>query len=502
VGPFYTRDEKRLISDFEELCANQQIMTFKIKGFGTFDDTRVVFIGIRPDESLDEFRWELSKKLRDYCNLRPYDLKRKFNFHATIAMKLGLDKFDEIKKYIETKPEPESNYCVMRVTLLKGQKILCEHDFFLRKLLGRREAKSRRILFESYKRLEKYLENSNVEVKKPYKGNVCFHCGKEFTELSFRCRYCGEIFCSDHHIPEVHECEGLPKPSWPKYRVEREKREPVKPVQEPTIRAPLPIEPPREYYRRREKTNWKAIASILVLIAIALCTYLVYMNYYATTSSSPNQPLPPSTPPNHTSVLPPNYYEYATRTYGNYQVHDIQALYYVLMISVSKLPNYVEGYFDCSEASARIEWMLEGYGFHARLYMSSLPSHTWVMAELDDGSWVAIESTLLTSNNYSRPGIIEGPNGEYREYSYLYQMYQDYLRQWGQGGYILPTSYDDFIHNYLQQPVFNPLAGLNYYSGTEFYESPEDAVYGNGLYHYPITEFDWWNVDPYTNTLR
>jgi len=55
--------------DFEELCAKRPIMTFKVKEFGTFDNTRVVYLNIEPNETLDGFRWELSNKLRDYCNL-------------------------------------------------------------------------------------------------------------------------------------------------------------------------------------------------------------------------------------------------------------------------------------------------------------------------------------------------------------------------------------------------------------------------------------------------
>jgi calcineurin-like phosphoesterase family protein/2'-5' RNA ligase len=162
VGPFYTRDEKRLISDFEKLCAKQPLMTFNIKGFGTFEDTRTVFINIEPDENLDTFRWELSRRLGDYCNLRPHDYEREFKFHSTIATKLSQGKFDKVKKYIETKPEPEFAHCVvMRVTLIKNSKILREYDFLLRRLLSRREAKSRSILSESYKLLEKFLEKSD-----------------------------------------------------------------------------------------------------------------------------------------------------------------------------------------------------------------------------------------------------------------------------------------------------------------------------------------------------
>ena len=35
----------------------------------------------------------------------------------------------------------------------------------------------------------------------------CSKCGKQ--SMSFTCRYCGEKFCSEHRLPEKHDCEGL-----------------------------------------------------------------------------------------------------------------------------------------------------------------------------------------------------------------------------------------------------------------------------------------------------
>jgi membrane associated rhomboid family serine protease len=35
----------------------------------------------------------------------------------------------------------------------------------------------------------------------------CSRCGKQ--SMSFTCRYCGEKFCSEHRLPENHDCEGL-----------------------------------------------------------------------------------------------------------------------------------------------------------------------------------------------------------------------------------------------------------------------------------------------------
>lgn len=249
------------------------------------------------------------------------------------------------------------------------------------------------------------------------------------------------------------------------------------------------------------------------MIAIALCTYLIYINYVPTPGgeAAPFSPPPASTPslpsnsgispvyspPSSTDqVLPSGYYAKASEMYGDMPSHDIQSLYNVLMSESCKMRSYEFGTFDCSVASARLEWVLEGHGFDT--YLSMGPLHAWVMVKLDGGAWVAVEATLLTSGNYCPPGIIEGAGGEYREYSYLYQMYQDYMQQYDPNLYILPTSYNDFLQNYLQ-PVFNPLADLDYYANTELYDSPEGAVQGTGWLYYPITEFDWWNATPYSS---
>lgn len=36
----------------------------------------------------------------------------------------------------------------------------------------------------------------------------CDFCGKE-VDLPFKCRYCGGRYCSEHRLPESHECSGL-----------------------------------------------------------------------------------------------------------------------------------------------------------------------------------------------------------------------------------------------------------------------------------------------------
>ncbi|MGQ9514010.1 MAG: AN1-type zinc finger domain-containing protein [Thermoproteota archaeon] len=36
----------------------------------------------------------------------------------------------------------------------------------------------------------------------------CSECGKKVI-LTYRCHYCGEVFCEEHRLPERHNCMGI-----------------------------------------------------------------------------------------------------------------------------------------------------------------------------------------------------------------------------------------------------------------------------------------------------
>ncbi|MBU0459462.1 MAG: 2'-5' RNA ligase family protein [Nanoarchaeota archaeon] len=169
VGPFTTNNPRKLVSDFKAICEKQELMRFTVEGFGAFENNGVLFININPDNKLDKFRWELSKTLQSYCNLRQYDYERKFEYHSTVAMKLSPHKFKSVKKYIDRKEKPNFKHYLMRVTLIRNQKIMYEYDFFLRKFLNRNAAKDRYILSRTFDELKKKLskpkESEYFEVK-------------------------------------------------------------------------------------------------------------------------------------------------------------------------------------------------------------------------------------------------------------------------------------------------------------------------------------------------
>ena len=82
--------------------------------------------------------------------------------------------FSKIKKYIDEVKEPQYKQVLIRVTILKNSRILCEYDFLQRRLLNRTDALSKRELTKTFHLLEEFFKGNydpNVESapKKNYK---------------------------------------------------------------------------------------------------------------------------------------------------------------------------------------------------------------------------------------------------------------------------------------------------------------------------------------------
>ena len=147
------------------------------------------------------------------------------------------------------------------------------------------------------------------------------------------------------------------------------------------------------------------------------------------------------------SVLPVNYYgsarTFVTQNFTVPEEKNVQSL--TNFLNQVYLREYATDKFDCSEASAFVEWLCEGAGFHAMIAtdyardpntgLSQL--HAWVLVEIR-GEIIPIEATTLT----------------------------------------IPDPNDNFV---------------SYYDPLSRYESPDDVVKGECL----LSEFDWWTVSPY-----
>jgi 2'-5' RNA ligase len=154
--------EDRLVEEFTEVMkGGPSLITFKLKNFNSFPDTKVVYVDIEPSENLKQLRFELYKHLEKFCKLKKYDKASKddFKFHATLAMKIPSSKFDSVWEYLKNNKPKEINQHLLRVALIRNQQILCEYDLIQKRLLSRMEAKSRL----EFRRTIEMLKNSKGE---------------------------------------------------------------------------------------------------------------------------------------------------------------------------------------------------------------------------------------------------------------------------------------------------------------------------------------------------
>ena len=163
AGPFSTDNEEKLVEDFTRICTNQKVTPkYELGSYGFFDDTRVVFVTITPDENLRQFRYQLSRALSPYCTLRDYDLESasEFRFHATLAMKLDWLTLQRIKWYFRGRESVTYRHHPIRATLLRNSRILCEYDFIQGRMLSRAQALSKATRMRDFAILRSWTDGS------------------------------------------------------------------------------------------------------------------------------------------------------------------------------------------------------------------------------------------------------------------------------------------------------------------------------------------------------
>ncbi len=163
AGPFSTHHEKKLVADFTRICTNQkEIPKYEVGSYGFFDDSKVVYVTITPDENLKQFRYQLSQALSPYCSLRKYDLDSadEFRFHSTLAMKLDWLTFQRIKWHFRGQESVIYRHHPIRATLLRNSKILCEYDFIQDRMLSRAQALSKATMMRDFDILKLWADGS------------------------------------------------------------------------------------------------------------------------------------------------------------------------------------------------------------------------------------------------------------------------------------------------------------------------------------------------------
>jgi 2'-5' RNA ligase len=178
-GPFTTRNERKMISEVANVAKNYTLVPFTVKGFNYFDNpsNKVIYLDIEPSEELKQLRYELSSRLRKITSTKSsQDRKSKdnFYFHATIAFKDIDRKFDKIWHYLKKKEEPNINQHLVRITILKGRRILREYDLLQKRLLTRKQSLNHQLFLQTIKILKKHLsaQKFKTEIIKQDKINT------------------------------------------------------------------------------------------------------------------------------------------------------------------------------------------------------------------------------------------------------------------------------------------------------------------------------------------
>jgi len=186
-GSAKTNNLGRVIGEVERIGRKYTLIPFKINGISKFDNLnkKVIYLDIEPSRLLEQFRRELAENLVKLSfEYAPWDTRQNYEFHSTVAMfsptngtnfnklcdytendcSLRTFKqsrtsvfrriFNLIKKYFFRRQEYDAiNLSLLRVTVIKGNRIECEYDLVLKRLLSRREALSRHWWKKTIKKL-------------------------------------------------------------------------------------------------------------------------------------------------------------------------------------------------------------------------------------------------------------------------------------------------------------------------------------------------------------
>jgi len=157
-GPFTTRHERKIVSEVVNVGREFSLVPFIVKGFNYFDkEHKVIYLDVNPSAELKELRQELAQRLGKISDSQLWDNQKQFQFHSTVAFRDIDSKFPKIWEYIKEKEKPNIKQHLLRITILKGKRILYEYDLILKKLLNRRQALSRYWLNKTIKNYKGYL---------------------------------------------------------------------------------------------------------------------------------------------------------------------------------------------------------------------------------------------------------------------------------------------------------------------------------------------------------
>jgi len=201
AGPLSTKDEKKLVREIVDVCKKYDLVKFKIDGFDKFEN-RVIYVRIKPSDELKNLRLEVAERLYKFCDMSKFDIDEEFTFHATLVLKDIQRKFDKIWDYLQTWRVPEMEQYVLRITIIKNQRILAEYDLIQKKLLNRTQSLDKEIHKKTIKKLEKIRETIDRKFEDVTNHEVNFISDTHFDHKNI-IRYCNRPFNSTRQMNQT-----------------------------------------------------------------------------------------------------------------------------------------------------------------------------------------------------------------------------------------------------------------------------------------------------------
>lgn len=141
-GPYDTDRGTEARAAVRDVCSQFDLVPFRLNGFGHFRND-VIYVDIEPSPELRQLRRQLAARLRPICTeYQPYDVSKHYRFHITVAKNDIEQEFEEIWSYVIDEFAPGGKQYALRVTTLRGRRILHEYDLLQDRLLSRDEALS------------------------------------------------------------------------------------------------------------------------------------------------------------------------------------------------------------------------------------------------------------------------------------------------------------------------------------------------------------------------
>jgi calcineurin-like phosphoesterase family protein/2'-5' RNA ligase len=152
-GPFSTQQEKTVLARLRDVCAQFDIVPFRVDGFDHFD-RETIYADVHSSRALRTIRHELSQELQPVTsNEQPYDHDAWFKFHSTVARNVG-GRFGEIWSYVASACDFDYDGYVKRINLIRNGDIVKEYSLPQGRFLSSDAATSR----PAWKRDETIIE--------------------------------------------------------------------------------------------------------------------------------------------------------------------------------------------------------------------------------------------------------------------------------------------------------------------------------------------------------